>query len=358
MKRFLLIILVTAVIPSYAQQWSPGFIVTTQKDSLKGFILDLTDAEVGLGITFKRSLSENGTEYPAINLLRFGFDNGRVFRRFSFPKDAQGDSAIVFAKKNIVGKINLYSYSKLDENHPDIFLVNNYSHRTVRLTPPKKIVMTDATGRQFSGESSQYVGLIHVIKDSSTNSPAGQKKLRYSLKAIQKDILDYNMAFKSEFPITEYNPPVNHSYRISAGIPISKQHDVDFRAAIYTTKSFPEDSRTFSILRGISYRYSNAKSSDQITTDEFLSVIPLGVNFETKSKFIRPYIYGGIGLAFLLETNHHLVNNQDVGVDHLFSVFPTFNVGAGLKIKLGPGFMMLELTPGVNGLFANFGYSF
>src|SRR5690242_11563260 len=109
MKRFVIVLF--AFFSNYilpAQDFSPGFIVTPEGDTLKGFLLDRTDAELASGVTFKTTKPQtDAVNYLPPKLTSFGFDNGRIFKRFSVPT-TNGDSILVFAKKNLEGKISLY----------------------------------------------------------------------------------------------------------------------------------------------------------------------------------------------------------------------------------------------------------
>lgn len=372
MKRFLIALFTFALnCPLIAQKLSSGFIVTLEKDTIKGFLMDGTDGELSSKITFK--MTKQGSdkiEYQPSDLLGFGFDNGRIFRRFSITKTpTKGDSIFVFAKKILEGKISLYSYSKLKGDHPDIFLVNNYSSRTVHLSEPEKVSMTDESGMLRSAASLKHLGLISIAKGDSVVNSANAKKFKYNLKAIRNDILKYDETFKN-FPVSKYQPQIDYFYNLSAGIPFNSPSptDVAFGVAFYRNKYFPEKSRKLSFISGISYKYfynkttipSSVQYSNETFRQQFLSLIPIGVNFQSDSKVIKPYFYFGAGIGFLLETNQHIDNYGDKGNKNEFYLFPALNVGAGLKIRIGSNFMIVELSPTGNGsgIFINLGYSF
>src|SRR5688572_8180045 len=188
--RCLLIVLfaLASIYPLAAQKkFSSGFIVTLKNDTVKGFLMDGTDAELGSKITFKMIKTANDKiEYRPADLLSFGFDNGRIFRSLaSTNTPTEGDSVFVFAKKILEGKINLYTYSKAKGNHPDIFLVNNYSGKIIYLKEPEKVSTTNENGVVRTVESFRHLGLISIAKGGSVLNSKNANKFKYSEKAIR-----------------------------------------------------------------------------------------------------------------------------------------------------------------------------
>lgn len=372
MKRFFIFLLVLCIhYPLTAQELRSGFIVTLKSDTVKGLLMDGTDAELSSRITFESiETGDDKIEYRPADLLSFGFDNGRIFIRFSIANTpAESDSVFVFAKRILEGKINLYTYSKTKGNHPDIFLVNNYSGRTVHLKESEKLSTTDESGVKRTGESFKHLGLIGIAKDDLAFNSANVKKFKYTEKAIRDDILEYNEGFK-EFPRSQYQPQIDYSYSVVAGIPFGSPNptDVAFRVAFFKNKYFPESSRKLSFIKGISYRYSyinstvpsGVQNSNKNFRQQWISVIPIGVNFQTDSRRIKPYVYIGAGIAFLWDTSHYVDNYEYKGNKNELLVIPTLNMGAGVRAKIGSKFLVVELSPTGNrsGTCINLGYSF
>jgi hypothetical protein len=352
-------------------KYLPGFIVTLEGDSVKGFIGNGTDAELGIHMMFKETMTDvTDVKYLPESILSFAFDNGRVFRRFSYTKTSGNpDSVDVFAKKNLGGKIDMYTFSKFKRSRPDIFLVNNQSHRTVHLEEPKTITKMAEDGGTRSGESFKHLGLLTIIKGDSLNNSLNVRKVRYDEKSIRNDILNYNERFGKDFTPTIYQPQLDYSYTISAGLPILSPNPLDlgFRIALYRHKHFSERTRTMSLIRGISYRYTSNPTNDnsiregsQSYRQQYLSFIPIGVHFQTDSRVVRCYVYFSGGVAFLLQSRQYFERYEDAGRSNDVTFFPTFNVGAGVKVKVKERYMVVEITPTGNksGTCINLGYSF
>ncbi|HRI80625.1 MAG TPA: hypothetical protein PLR06_13925, partial [Cyclobacteriaceae bacterium] len=300
------IITIISISGSIAQTFSPGYIIDLKHDTIHGFVADRIDRELVTQIEFSKEKNGSGlTPYTPLDLLGFGFDNGRVFERFSKPGNptSPGDSISFFAKKNISGKIKLYTVDTKN-NQPDMVLVNVDIHRKVNLTVPQKKTMTVEKDEQKIFLVNEYLGLLAYVKNEPTmTSP----RINYSEKSIKKNIMNYNNRFTQDFPVTVYDPRINYSYDISFGLPVARGSDSEFRMAVYRIQNSPETSRTYSTWIGVSYRYwstdkppANIKDTNQDYRQQFISVIPLGFNFHSSKGFLRPYFYFGIGLTCLL----------------------------------------------------------
>ncbi len=352
-----------------AQTVSPGYIVTTEKDTIRGFIIDQTDAELGLGIEFKKELSNPKASYfSSGDLLGFGFNYGRLFERVSMEDDSN-DSVKVFAKRIVQGKIDMLVWRRLKGDSPYIFLTNKPSRREVYMTRPREKSASKDSEVPNTLDKKKHIGLLIYVKSDSSNSLPDEEDFRYSKKSITKNIQAYNSSFDKDFPVSQYKDPKKFTYDITVGTPILwTPEGFNFRVAFYRNKTLPEKSRKISLTRGISYRHwtegeeyeGDLKNVDDNYRQQLLTIIPIGVNVHGNSGRIRPYAYIGVGLTFLLMTNHHIVNYENTGDSYTFVPIPSVNIGAGAKIKVGSNFILCELTPAGagGGLYLNLGYSF
>lgn len=358
MKVLLVVLFAAASCNSLlAQQWSLGYVVKVDRDTVRGLLVNNTDAELGSRVFFRSGDSTNVTRHflPS-SLLGFGFDNGRTFRRFYRTGSQGGDSVFVFAKKELEGRITMYTHSRPKRDHPDIVLVNNATGQMVYVNAPEKITATDSRGAVRTGESAKHLGLLRIVKGDSVFSPDGRQKPRYSESAIRKEIMRHNEGFKADYPPWRHQQRVVRTYSLVVGTRISGANpgDVDFRVAFYRNKFFHETSREVSFIRGVSYRYAAGKSESIGSTisrpykQEIISLIPVGINAQTDLKRINPFVYIGVGIGVMWERD-----------DDLF-VFPTINAGAGVKVKLGSKALIAEFSPTGNGAgsFVNIGWSF
>ena len=84
MKYFSVVfILLCLPLSLHAQELLRGYIVTLEKDTIRGLLLDGTDRELGTSVTFEEKGLGNKRQYLPAEIESFRVDNGRTFLRFS-----------------------------------------------------------------------------------------------------------------------------------------------------------------------------------------------------------------------------------------------------------------------------------
>jgi hypothetical protein len=218
----LLFLIVTLNLYVSAQTtYKPGFILTLEKDTINGFILENTDAELGLKMEFKKELTTLETKtYTPKDLSGFGFNNGRTFEQMLIINNARipQDTSYVFAKNILKGKITFLVWRKR-KTKPDLFLVNNESRKTVHLTEPQKEEITLNDGTKYIKEDVRYIGLLNYIKGDSGNlSKNDRRYINYSENKIGKDLFEYNKKFETAYSVSKYKEPFKYSYNITIDV--------------------------------------------------------------------------------------------------------------------------------------------
>lgn len=366
MKFFILFILSIAAIPFASAQdtFVPGFIITEEQDTINGYLLEKTDAELARKVIFKREKKGISKTYKPAELLGFGFDNSRIFRKMATILSPEEDTTYVFAKNLVKGKIDLYVLRYANQNNPDIFLINNNTSARVELSRPESRRFFRKNGKIYSPFNFSYVSKLRLIKGDSSAFDA-RSYPKYSERRIKNDILNYNRAHANEYPIEVYKEELKFNYDFLAGIPVSSSVELHFRVGVYRNKSRVERTTNFSVMQGIVYHHWS-KDENQVPVIQegnsnyrwqFLNVIPLGINFHGNSKIVQPYGYAGVGFGVALMNDHIIGNGEIQGEETKFWFSPTLNFGVGAKIRLGRTFLITELTPTINGLFWNAGFS-
>ncbi|MBP1838892.1 hypothetical protein [Formosa algae] len=369
LNLFILIVLLGHSL--YSQdKYNSGYVLTTKKDTINGFILNKIDSELAYKISFKRNLlDETNIEYTPNELLSFSFSSGRVFERKKIMNDnkTSKDSLYIFAKRIVKGKIDLFVWRHEKYNSKDFFIINNNSKREAQLIKPKKNKIK-LDGKSYSKKDSKYKNYISYVKKDENLEAENNNNLSFGEKSISKDIISFNRNFQDEYPIEIYKEPFEYNYDILGGIPLSlKSEELHFRIGVYRNKTFIEKSNKFSYLNGIVYHHWSDKDKNwnkqypNGTSNyrwQMLNIIPVGIKFQTNPKNIILYGYIGAGAAVLMMTDYIIEDYENVGSQKDFLFLPTVNVGLGAKIKVNSNFILTELTPTMNGVFFNVGYSF
>lgn len=362
---FILVMIFFAVSPLLAQNFEPGYIITSENDTLRGSIKDETDANLSSKIFFK---NEEGIvkKYGPGDLLGFGFSNGRTFEKQAITSlTPEGtDSIFVFAKNLIRGKIDLFVLRFPHRFKPDIFLSNNSTNKTVHLSKPEKREIIGKDGKKYTGMDYRYAGNLGLIKGKKTTTD-NKKPPRFSEKKIMKDILNYNEDFQQEYPLKVYEEEVKYHYDLLVGLPIQSADGLRFRAGIYRNKSKVERTRNFNFMQGVVYNHwrNEAKALPEFENGtsifglQLLNFIPMGLNYHGDSKNVQPYGYAGVGFAVGMLTGHVVENNIYTGTKNTYTFLPTLNLGMGLRVRVGKTYLITEFTPTLNGAFLSLGIS-
>ena len=354
----------------YAQdKYHAGFVVTMNKDTINGFILNKVDSELADSISFKQnSLDETIKKYNPEELLGFGFSSGRMFERKKLGNDNEvaKDSAYVFAKRIVQGKIDVFVLRHKNNISKEFFIENNSTKRKAHLIKPQKSEVK-LNGKTYSNKDNKYKNYIAYVKSEENVDPK-KNKLRFGEKSISKNIISYNKNSQDNYPIEVYQEPFAYKYDIVVGIPFSlKSEELLFRAGVYRNKTFTDKSKTLSYFTGVVYNHWSRKDKNwdnkfKTGTSNYrwqmLNVIPVGFKFQTNSKNIIPYGYLGVGAAVIMITDYVIEDYEITGSEKDFIFLPTVNVGVGVKIKVNSNFILTEITPTINGVFFNLGYSF
>lgn len=364
MKFYLFLILSLVAISEIVAQSSfePAYIITKENDTIHGYILEKTDAELARKIQFKADKNSAIKTYRSYELSGFGFDHGRDFQQIPAQVSAE-DTVFVFGKKLVEGKLDLFVRRHRHQTRPDIFLFSNSTNQIVPLTTARErkykekdsVTLSQSEVLQnvsLSKEDSFFVQEIIILKKPSE-------------KKIKNRIIRYNREFQEEYPVAVYREQVKFNYDILVGIPINSSEELHFRVGVYRNKSRIERTTNFSFMQGIVYHHrSNTEKQLSVLPEgnliyrwHILNVIPLGINFHGNSKVIQPYGYAGVGAGVVMAEDQVVINGEQKENETSFQFLPTINVGIGLKFRLGKTNFITELTPTINSLFWNVGIS-
>ncbi|UJH92259.1 hypothetical protein LZ575_06800 [Antarcticibacterium sp. 1MA-6-2] len=346
-----------------AQNYEPGYIVHTDQDTIHGYILNAPDSEYSNGVNFRIDPQSMDEFFEPGDIQAFGFSNGRTFSTRVIPGNRNKPAKPVFAKNLVKGKIDLYIWNHPQRYKPDFFVVNTTTGEEVHLKRPE-INPADRKQRKVRRpEKIWQEDLKRVLQDNEAVS----EDLKYSEKAIKKEILAYNSQFEEAFPVEAYSDKTSYNLNILVGVPVS--FDINFksfRGAVFLEKFNPDRTNNFILTRGIIYHHNTEPKETPVGLEngEFLfrtqliNLVPIAVKFQGNSKRIQPYGYAGVGAAVSWEENVVVENGSQAGTSKDTKFLPTVNAGIGARIKSGSHALIAELTPTLNRVFFNIGFSF
>ncbi|MGM0582133.1 MAG: hypothetical protein ACQETL_15745 [Bacteroidota bacterium] len=363
---FLFVCLIGFNNTSFGQEkFAEAYIITNQKDTIQGQILNKPDSDLAFEISFKAKGSDSEVEsFNISDLVGFRFSNGRTFERINFNK-TKLDTTAVFAKKVLTGKFDLWIWRNSNKE-PDIFIKNNSNQKITQLSKAEdKHILKD--GRKYIQHDHNFIYLIKQITDNEFPLSSRKKDLKYSEKNIINQISLINQKYEEQSPSEKYIEEIKFKYDIFIGIPLQLDpKSTEFRFGFFRRKVRVEKSTNFSTISGITYYgwHEHGGYDGSIENGisnykwQLFNILPLGFHYQGKHKAIKPYTYAGIGLAILARSNYKIVNYQNHGSKTDFIPFPTLYVAAGLKIKTGSNFLFAEITPSIYQSTISLGFEF
>lgn len=343
-----------------AQEFSPGYLISREQDTLRGFILDGSDADLANSIQFKKDMDGQVLNYEPAALKAFAFNTGRSFESMELPPREQVKAKHIFAKNIIRGEIDLFVWRHKGRAVPDFFVYNNSSGKSAYLKKPVK--RNVAEGKSFTRDQ-YYLGNLQLVKGETGNI----SRLRFSEKQMKKDIIRYNSTLQENIPLFIYKDEVKYNFDLMVGIPILEEISFPiWRISAFMNKNRPEVTRNFYFTHGIYFVHVDKKR--ELPTDlkyglvdsksSILNVMPIGFKYQGDGKVFQPYGYIGGGISawwltwFLIEDYNKAGSRTDM------AIYPTFNIGIGTKIKMGPAAFIAEISPGMRGVFLSAGISY
>ncbi|HLY69471.1 MAG TPA: hypothetical protein VKR53_07060 [Puia sp.] len=307
MKRLPIALLLCISIYSSAQNnFVAGFIVSTNGDTLHGYLQEELRNQLVFQIQFKTDKSNPSIQTFSTNDVKsFKYETGDSYRKLTF-KNTFPDSGYVetvFAMELVEGAYHLYSYILKEETY---FIVegNGVSYLLYNTT-------YNANGAVLT--EGNYIARLGVLAASCPNKSFNTEQLNYGEKDISKYIFDLNNCLSpNTAAINHYQRPkaISQIVVFAGGIILGKnKNQVTADAAMRFT--YPQLSKDLYIIVGIHYSKANRiqKDVDQyynhftyLFNDEIICV-PLTLQYNFKIGAVHPYISGGFAASHLSEKN-------------------------------------------------------
>lgn len=325
----------------------PGYIVTNEKDTLRGYLEDEIDSELRSGVNFSSTNTTVSQPYTPSEILGFGYDTGRSF----FSIDAADGSGRIFVKNMATGKINVLMDDDKVSRILTMYLSRIDTSISVVLEPPKKNTI-EKDGKKFSSTDKKYLQLLSFIT-GDVNLP----NINYNEKKIVGYLNEYNQRYASTIPTTTYSPLVKTSYDVSLGYPtLQSNAKAQYRFAFFRDRKYFDKHRTLHRRAGFSYRLLHNKSGN---VEHFLNLLPVGVRLESGNGAVVPYVHASGGVALSLCGCSTISTATSTTTEYSLSVAPGLNLGLGARFKFKSGALFTEITPAFNeGFMLNLGFEF
>lgn len=309
---------------SFAQSdFRPGYIISSENDTLYGFIDFRSDIRNSLQCTFH---SDNGekTVYHPFAIKGYRFTNGKYYIS-KWVKNQTSETVPLFVEYLVDGEKDLFYYRSTEGNN---YLIN-YNDSTLVLLPfQKKTNMKD--GRYYGVQSTQHIGflksyfedapeLYHQIEKIQQPGVRNLTKLTkdyHELKCSDSVCIIYNKA-KNKFRMAI--EPVFGYYKFKA----SNDFKPQYGAHLYFW--LPQNNENLYAKTGLLFYSNNADintETETIRSEYTYYTMPIAFEYQLPYKRIKP--------KFNLGMNLHFIHQQDSNSIATLSAY----VATGMLVKV------------------------
>ena len=314
----------------YAQDFRPGYYISYDKDSVKGFIKYESAFKMSSRIKFRKTSKSPVQELRPDSVYSFGFDSHETYVTKYFAKRRE----LRLVEKVIDGKVEFYEFEE-DRNNFRYFVESDSLQITELTIVPVQI------GNRTELITSYRSSLVSFFARASKNerkSPVNWDNLfqriessQFGRKGLGNVVLTYNNYYNDKFPV------VNNlvTDRITNGIKVSVRLMAGYQWSTYSSTG--TTAAGFSISSGLDSFNHGIVSFGALWKFPFVTGDNLSVNTEltlTPRSYSVGYIQGGT-----ITTTDYTVNRLflPLGLQYQFGAQSKLNpyVGAGGILKFG-----------------------
>ena len=284
------------------QNFDPGYIIDHNRDTLKGFIKTVVEADLSESVHFKKEINGEWKQYGPSDLVGFGFDN-EVFKSIRFHNTTDGNKMdTTFAKQLVSGQYNLFTYMKsarrffllqkdtsiyllydeLFRNSGEIDQVANYQNYLNFISVP-----CDKLKNKYTQVGYDEKSIADFVQETN-NCISGGSSVSYYQK--QKTIMT-PMIFVGGLPLSGQNSQITANFTLRLTLP-----HVDKQASLNIGLNYSSTTYMMAYSKSLNTIY-------QYYTREQITSIPFTVQYNVTQTRIQPYFYLGFSYAYIIKDN-------------------------------------------------------
>ena len=309
LKFTLLIIAITTIV--FAQnEWKPGYILKTQQDTIRGFLLNNSYNENSHGISFRVNKTEQPTTYSPKDIYGYRFKEGK----FYISKYVDSNTGRVFLEYLVNGELDLFFYQ--DNSGDNHYYVKKEHLSLKELKYKDKIIRKE--GKKYIFENNQYKGLLSYY----TKETSGIKKDISGLNNVdQKSLIKF--AKKYHELSCEDGECIIYGKKLKRKIFVAVNHESLFYTGKYLEDS---DTKQDSYISVKSY-FQQFEQSEQLFTF-------IGINTFYSDNSYYPYRIGvPVGFEYISSKSGFSLNGS-YSMD-IASFFMLNYLGGSINYKAG-----------------------
>ncbi len=288
---------------SAQQNFDPGYIVRSDKDTVKGFVQSALESELTHTVKFKKELNAPVQEFTPDNLAGFGMDK-EVYKSLYF-LNTSGDtvSERAFVKLLVTGEYNLYNYRTASR---DFFILQKDT--TIHFLYDRE------TG--VSGEikkEGNYLNYLNLISVFCPKLAGHYDQVQFNNQSMTDFVYKVDNCSGQETAKSYFqkSKTVMKPIVFVGGLPVSGNSQ--FTASLVLQFTLPKVDSHLAFNIGVNYSnttytstqraYPSNQPYSQIKRDIITSV-PFTIQYYILITRVRPYFLAGFSGAYVQETNN------------------------------------------------------
>lgn len=325
MKQAFLLLLTMVIGLTSRSQYADGFVVRISGDTIQGSIKVQEEAKYSSGVVLK--FREEEKSFDASSISAFGFTTGDYYRLCVYTDPQTFESKKVFAKILVRGPLKLYTFR---QDLLQFFLVQDENDSTHYLSNDLK------TNNGEIIEKGTYLSKLNFLSVACRDLQSTVERVNFRENEIVWYIADLNKCkYPSDTTEILYTKARFERTIIGyvAGLPLGERWE--FTGQIILRFSTPSISKSTSLNVGLGFWYLNERSEmrfgkewDHIT--QYVG-IPLTIQQNFGKGAVQPYIYAGVGLAYIREKSVYI----DLQGGYKSKFVATVGGGLGVEASVG-----------------------
>jgi hypothetical protein len=317
----------------FAQQnIEPGYILATNRDTVKGFVEIAMESELTQSVKFKRDLNSTVKEYTPSEIKGFGIGK-EVYQSMQFLNTVNKIPVKAFVRQLITGEYNLFSYITPDRKfyllQKDTIFYFIYDRVT--------------TNRGEIDEEGNYQNYLHFISINCDKISNLYDRVGFNDRDMSGFVLKVDNCLSAGKATSFYEKPKTkmQPYIFVGGFPVSGMNQ--FTANFYLRFTTPRVDKKTSINMGLYYSYTTVETSERsdyyslytLVTHNQVYSVPVTFQYNFTSTLVQPYFYAGISAAYSTKT----ANSFTTGIPSSSNKFGVaLVVGIGIEVKIASKF--------------------
>lgn len=375
LKIATLVLLLTCFLSSHAKNdYSRGYIITNNLDTLKGYIYCGTTMENEESCKYKATLSDQVQIFLPGQLSGFGFLglNTSLYKAITF--DLNGKSLTAFLKMMVQGNMSLYTYK--ERNNHRIFLLENPKGQTVSILKQDLIkIQTNSK----TNKDTQQANFLELFKNEQKMGTKGETTLLKSKDLTTLSNKYYKLKNQEPYNFVEDPtiPHVHFDYTIYGGMEYCfySRTNLDIESVNSNPLknetspmignmldvSFPKLTRTWSVQFDLftsrKYSWYIPRYGKDYHPSLFLNT-SIGPKYTFQTVKFKPSISVGMGWdKRLTEVEQEIINYNtytiNVGLNPKLSKSKSLMINLGYRKQSGFATEMYETPYGIHTLHKN-----